>query len=35
MEQVMLAGVSPGRHAQMINILRECARNLRDFPPPD
>lgn len=35
MEEEMLAGVAPGRRAEMINILRECARNLRDFPPPD
>lgn len=35
MEKAMLAEVSPGRRAEMINILRECARNLRDFPPPD
>ncbi|HUF95974.1 MAG TPA: MarR family transcriptional regulator [Acidimicrobiia bacterium] len=35
MEEEMLAGVSPGRRAEMINILRECARNLRGFPPPD
>jgi DNA-binding MarR family transcriptional regulator len=35
MEEVMLAGVSPGFRAEMITILRECARNLRDFPPLD
>lgn len=35
MEEVMLAGVPSGRRAQMIDILWECARSLRDFPPQD
>ena len=35
MEELMLAGVAAERRAAMITILRECARNLRDFPPLD
>jgi DNA-binding MarR family transcriptional regulator len=35
MEEVMLAGVSSARRAEMITILRESARNLADFPPLD
>lgn len=35
MEEVMLAGVSPRHRAEMIAILRQSARNLRDLPTPD
>lgn len=35
MEEVMLDRVPPGRRAEVITILRECARSLRDFPPLD
>jgi len=33
MEEEMLAGVSPVRRAETINILWECTRSLRGFPP--
>ncbi len=35
MEEVMLAGVAPGQRAEIITILRQSARNLRDFPAPN
>ena len=35
MEEVMLAEVSPGQRAEMIAVMRQSARNLRDFPTPE
>lgn len=32
MEEAMLVGVSPGQRAEMIDVLRRSARNLRDYP---
>jgi hypothetical protein len=35
MEEVMLAGVSSAKRTEMIEILRQAIRNLRDFPERD
>lgn len=32
MEEVMLAGVTKGQRSEVIDLLRQSARNLRDFP---
>lgn len=35
MEQAMLEGISPERRAEVINLLLQSARNLRDIPASD
>jgi DNA-binding MarR family transcriptional regulator len=35
MEEAMLDGVAPGRRDEVIALLLESARKLRDIPPPD
>lgn len=35
MEEAMLRGVSPQRRAEVITLLLQSARNLRDLPPSD
>lgn len=35
MEEVMLAGIPPDVRSEVITLLRESARNLRDFPASD